>query len=335
LLGLLEDAARYNKWGRAWFFLLHNALRDALTKRAYYVSRVFNREGKKSLLRKILPGKLHHRILSLVSREHATLLWGSKTNTAITPVLRGCIQELLYSFSNFSWTAKIPFIIPRDPSVTTTGDASEIGGGGFSSSMQFWFDVWWSDEVKYRLTLPASDARYIQINCLEFIVVILQLAATIVFFQTPIEVLRAFFPDGIPSMPILLAWTDNTASMAWANKVSTGSIRGQYLLTIYAELLRLFDVGVNCDHISGDFNVLADFISRPTHFNLSPAARAEQIFLQFSYMRTWRFFQPSPMLLQLLRSHLLAASWPGRPSLPTNLGHFVPDASTISNSVML
>jgi hypothetical protein len=201
--------------------------------------------------------------------------------------------------------------------------------------MRFWFEVGWSDEVKYRLVLPPSDPGYIQINVLEFLVVILQLAATIVFFQTPVEILRTYFPDGIPSLPVLLSWTDSTASKSWANKVSTGSIRGQYLLLIYAELLRLYDIGVNCDHLSGDFNVIADFISRPTHFHLSPFDRAEQIFQQHSYMRTWRFFQPSQDLLRVLRCHLLAKSWPGRPSLPRNLGRFVPDASTTSCSVTI
>jgi hypothetical protein len=335
LLGLLEDAARYNKWGRAWFFLLHNALRDALQKRAYFVARQFNRAGRKAHLQALLPGKLKNRVLSLVSLAHAKLLWGSTTHTAITSTVQGCIADLLHSFSNFSWCAKIPFIIRRDPNVSTTGDASELGGGGFSTAMRFWFEVGWSDEVKYRVALPSTDPGYVQINCLEFLVVILQLAATIVLFQTPRDQLALLFPDGIPVFPVLLAWTDSTASKAWANKVSTGSIRGQYLLTIYAELLRLYDVGVNCDHLAGELNILADFISRPTHFHLSPADRAEQIFRQFNFMRTWRFFQPSHAFLQLLRSHLLAKSWPGRPSLPPTLGRFVPAGSTTSSSVTI
>jgi hypothetical protein len=183
LLGLLEDAARYNKWGRAWFFLLHNALRDALQKRAYFIARQFNRDGRKAHFRKILPGHLHKRVLSLVSLAHAKLLWGSKTHTAVSQTVKGCVTDLLSSFQDFDWSAKIPFIIPRVPNVSTTGDASEIGGGGFSTIMRFWFDVWWSDEVKYRLVLASSDPGHIQINCLEFLVVILQLAATIVFFQ--------------------------------------------------------------------------------------------------------------------------------------------------------
>jgi hypothetical protein len=262
-------------------------------------------------------------------------LWGSKTQTAVTHTVKGCISDLLHSFTEFSWSAKIPFIIPRDPNVSTTGDASELGGGGFSTIMQFWFEVGWSDEVKSRLVLPPSDPGYIQINCLEFLVVVLQLVATIVFFQQPTEILKLYFPNGIPVLPVLLTWTDSTTSKGWANKVSAGSTRGQYLLTIFAELLRLFDLGINCDHLSGDINVIADFISRPTHFNLSPFDRAEQIFHQYSYMRTWRFFQPSPELLQLLRSHLLAKSWPGRPSLPTNLGRFVPAGFTTSSSATI
>ena len=117
--------------------------------------------------------------------------------------------------------------------------------------------------------------QLVGVSCGDF-----QLAATIVFFQMHTDSLATFPPDGIPVMPVLLAWTDNTASKAWANRVSTSSTRGQYLVTIYAELLRLHDVGVNCDHVAGKKNILADFISRPTHFDLPSSAHANQIFLQ-------------------------------------------------------
>ena len=184
--------------------------------------------------------------------------------------------------------------------------------------------------------LKPSDPRYIHINCLEFAVVILQLAATIVLFQDAAPgALAQHFPNGVPAYPILLSWTDNTASKGWANKVTTRSKRGQYLLGIYAKLLHLHDVGINCDHIAGEKNILADFISRPTHFGLSHAQQAEQIFQQHSFMRTWSYFLPSPDFLQNLRCNLLAEPWPGRPKIPKTLEQFVIAGYTIGTSPSL
>ena len=200
-------------------------------------------------MKKQLPNQLHSRISSIISRHHAQLLWHSSASTAVCSRVSECITELLSSFTDpaFSWNAKIAFIIPREPNIETTGDASHRGGGGHSVVFEFWFDLIWSDEVVYRTKkLPPSDPRYIHINCLEFVVVIIQLIATIVLFRdsTPGELAKQF-PNGVPKFPILKSWTDNTPSKGWANKVTAKSRRGQYLLGLYAELLRLYDVGVN------------------------------------------------------------------------------------------
>ena len=134
-------------------------------------------------------------------------------------------------------------------------------------------------------------------------------------------------------MPVLLIWTDNTASKSWANKVTTSSERGQRLLVIFAELLRTIPLGINSDHIPGPQNVLADFISRPIHFNLSVAERAKQIYRERHWMRTWDYFQLSPYLVSAIRSALSTGPLPEVRDLRKKLGQFVRASSISSNTV--
>ena len=146
---------------------------------------------------------------------------------------------------------------------------------------------------------------------------------------------QQWFPLGRPAFPVCHILTDNMSALSWANRVTSKSTQGQHLIGVFAELLRLHDVGINCEHIPGIDNNLADFISRPTHLNISPLERCEQIFLKHSSMRSWNYFRPSPELLQLLSCYLLAKRWPGPPKLPKMLGHFDPAGSTTSCLCMI
>jgi hypothetical protein len=130
----------------------------------------------------------------------------------------------------------------------------------------------------------------------------------------------------------MLCRTDNTAAEAWANKVTSQSSQGQRLIGVLADLLRTKNLGLNARHIAGVKNVLADFISRPTHFALSFSQRAEQIFQKHALARTWDYFLPSQELLQSLSFSLFNEQTRGHPGLPKNLGRFVPAGSTISCS---
>ena len=64
---------------------------------------------------------------------------------------------------------------------------------------------------------------------------------------------------------------DNMISEAWSNKVTSRSLQGQQLIGLLVALLQLLEVGHNSRHISGEENIIADFISCPTHFSLSHA----------------------------------------------------------------
>jgi hypothetical protein len=98
--------------------------------------------------------------------------------------------------------------------------------------------------------------------------------------------------------------------------------------------MRTAPLGINCEHIPGVDNVLADFLSRPSNSDLLLSTRIEQLFQKHPSMRTWLFFLLSPKLLRLLHSLLFTEPLQGLPLLPKNLGRFVPVESIASNSLI-
>jgi hypothetical protein len=227
-----------------------------------------------------------------------------------------------------TWATRIRLIVPRSPHAISTGDASHIGGGAFCHQFEFWFATIWSPAI-----VQAEQTKSIHINQLEFTVMLIQLASLIVQFRSYSDHGRPMrFPQGVPSHPVALILSDNTSSISWSRKITTKSEKGQNLLGIYAELLRFYSIGDNCEHIAGIDYDIADFLSRPTDISMSSAARCEQIFQTHGFMRTWLYFRPSPALLRLISSSLLLEKWQGRPKLPENLGQFVPVESITSNS---
>jgi hypothetical protein len=224
----------------------------------------------------------------------------------------------------------IGLIIPRDPLAESKGDASGLGGGAYCEQLAYWFDVTWSERVRAGIALPSSAPGFVHINSTEFVVVLLQLVAFTVRLETlAVDRRTILLPGGIPAYPILLCFTDNTPAEAWANKVTSKSPQGQPLIGVLAALLRARPIGLNTHHIAGTENILADFISRPTHFALSHSDRSEQIYRKHASARTLDYFLPSPELLQSLSCLLSSAPTLDLPSLPKNLGRFVPAGSTI------
>jgi hypothetical protein len=130
--------------------------------------------------------------------------------------------------------------------------------------------------------------------------------------------------------------TDNTSAEVWSNRLSAAaSPTGQPLIALYAEMLRTSFISLNSQHIPGEQNILADFLSRPSNFDLSHSDRIAQIFQQHDTLRTWYYFRPTQELTQLLGLLLFSDSPWALPSLPKNLGHFVPDARTTTCSCII
>ena len=234
------------------------------------------------------------------------------------------------------WDVPLGLIVPRRPHFSSRGDASHLGGGAYCDKLEFWFDIAWSPKTIHGTkNVRPGKPGYVHINFLEFIVVILQLAAvkTRIASASP-EELRRFFPGGKPDIPVWYGETDNTVSKSWENRATASSSQPQGLVSIYAELLRTSMIHTQCEHIAGELNVVADDISR-NDFSLPLFARSRQLFRKHPSLRRCAYFQPSQGLLQLLTSRLFLPPSPVPPVLPTELGHFVHVDSTTSISVVL
>ena len=338
LLGILENHTRYARWARCWYFSLQNAARRALFQRHKIISRIYARSGKEEGFLRSLPKGLHHRLHNLIAQDKAQLLWHTRQKFTVDTAMRQAIGHLLSYLDETAspWEVPLGLIVPRDPHFSSRGDASHSGGGAYCDQLEFWFDIAWSPKtihgVKY---IKPGQPGFVHINFLEFIVVILQLAAVRVRLTTSTaDQLLRFFPNGVPDIPVWYGETDNTVSKSWENRATARSPQAQGLVSVYAELLRTSNVHTQCEHLAGELNKVADDISR-NDFSRPLPFRADQLYLKHPSLRHYSYFQPSPELLQLLTSRLYSAPSPVPSVLPKRLGHFVPADSITSTSVVL
>ena len=102
-------------------------------------------------------------------------------------------------------------MVDREHTWNIAGDSCKSSSGGWSIDLLIW---WYHDyplEIVCRARLPNKKLKgYICINCLETIVVIINLAAAIVACdRNELDTLYS---------PILLNYCDNTLACAWINK---------------------------------------------------------------------------------------------------------------------
>jgi hypothetical protein len=331
LCGKLESASTCNRWVRPFFFSIQNTIRAALTKKWQSIRGYNKRMGIKQKRAKYnLPKHLERRLGPLIARDKAKLLWHSKCTFHIPSqvvqdlaLLQNWLQD-----PTIKWERSIAHWVLRDPTFVTAGDASQLAGGAMCEELCFWFDVIWSDRIRRGCKLKPDDPGFIHINCLEFTVVLLQLAACIVALESSYA--TSVCGNKIPEIPHLLVWTDNTASKSWANRVTSSARRAQPLLGILSNLLRRSNIGFETEHIAGISNDGPDFISRPelaNHVALSHYDRSKQIIANDERLKSWAFFRPSLEFTSVLESMLFSGLWVVPQSLPKNLGHFEPTVS--------
>jgi hypothetical protein len=337
MLGHLGSATTTCRWARVLFFGLQNLLRLHLVAQYHKAKGYFDRSGGAARISAALEPGLAKRFDSLVSREVASLLWRSKKRFSITSPVYAELKYLHTYLSDFSnpWEVLIGHVVPRSPTYQSAGDASLTGGGAINDSLGFWFDCRWCPRILRGAKLNPRHPDYVHINCLEFVVLLLQIVACIVYLETPYDLTSLGLPgDAPPAIPILLALTDNMSSKSWIHRVITASPHGQALIQIYAALLRRSSVGLQCEHIPGVLNIEPDFISRP-NLCLSPFDWYAQIFRTVPRLQSYNYFLPSPELISEIQLRLFSDSPLGLPELPKNLGQFVPAASITTGFVTI
>ena len=302
-------------------------------KRFYQVRGYYNRKGKSKRYKADLPKHLHHRIDAMIARDLAVLLWTRNAKIATNPAVQAQLSNMynLLADNTYKWKMHVGHVVPRDLQFTSLSDACLIGGCAFCHNLQYWFDIHWSTKTK-----QANTSNKIHIYIFEFVVVILQLAATITLVkEIPMyQPLRQLFPTGIEKLANLLIRTDNSPSQNWAHKVSAKPERGQQMVHVYAALLERTTLAVSCTHIPGAQNTLADYISRPpTHLPFL-ALRHQQIFEKAPRLASFRYFRPSPELLSHLTCRLFKEQWTATQTLTKQQGQFEAGDSITSSFVI-
>ena len=324
LLGTLTDHSRPLPWFRARYAILFHLLGDTLRRRHHAMKHYNLRRKIRDNAEAKLPQNLHFRLHSIVATEVAAALWQSKVTLTIADKERQALRDLsTYARSSTrSWTGAIGHMIPRDPDFTSYGDASLSAGGGYNTALRFYFILGWGPKITQGLRLPPAHGNYCHINDLEFIVIIMQLAATLAWMEDTRW-------TGIA--PIISIWTDNTSSKAWASAAHARTPRLHGLVSLYADLLERGNLKPQTFYIASGDNHQADFLSRLDP-HLSPPLLHSQISQQYTAMNFFTTFLPTSELLRAIEARMFSDAPQAHLEPTTNLGRFAAVGSLSSNS---
>jgi hypothetical protein len=330
LLGKLIDAANTCTWGIFLFISLQQTMHRLLARNHNRLMQTREFQDLVSSQRDSATQSAPSR-LRWFNKKIGKALWASKAKTFIDAELRNELDFLTLVFSDrakYRWEAPIALLIPRDPSYETLGDACLTGAGGFSLSLHFWWALEWPDYIECRTLrhLGKRSSHLISINLLEYATIVLGLAASILAWEQ--------LPEPKPFHPLLLMLTDNTTAESWTKRIAgLKSPQARCLARLFCHLLMFSpEFGIKTEHIEGEKNKLADFLSRlrrtlgdNSPLNFSDLAQT------YPALHNCRRFHPSPELLSLLFSSLSS----GSASIPTTrvpLGHLSDERIIISSS---
>ena len=93
LIGILENNATLCRWANADYFVLLSCLRTQLRATYHIVVRQVKSAKKYQLLKVRLPHHLAIRLVSVIARDVAAILWKTRPPISMTSDIRGCLQE--------------------------------------------------------------------------------------------------------------------------------------------------------------------------------------------------------------------------------------------------
>lgn len=331
LIGIMESNATLCRWAKADYFVLLNCLRTQLRTTYHVVVRKVKATKKYDLLKVRLPLHLATRLVSVIARDIAALLWKTHTPISMTSDIHQCLQEhydYMVDPTN-PWEIPIAYLIDRDHSFLCTGDASELSVGAYSLDFTFWTCIDYDLSLRARFSLKPSNPLYMHINLFEFVILVVQLAAAITRWE-------AQQPTNVTAYPKIKLLSDNTTSISWASKISSKKLGGQALVRVWAALLKRTTLDVEIVHLPGISNTTADAISRPDANSCSLIALRLPKLIQIEpALASWTFFRPSPMLLSTMAFALSSPSNLVAINLPEELGRFEVVDSTTSASALV
>ena len=183
------------------------------------------------------------------------------------------ISHALLPKSGIKFETPIAHLIPRMPTASIIGDSLLVACGGYSITIEFWGHFLFPKEVVTQTLLHLkenSEKRFILINCLKYVTIILNYCASLVTFAT--------CKINDDQHPVVLCVTNNTSTLNWTLHTSKKSIIGSALARFFCSLLFGLNVGVNTKWISTTENTIANKILRlkagiDTNFNSFPYLR--------------------------------------------------------------
>jgi hypothetical protein len=164
----------------------------------------------------------HQRHIKFAMKKAAKMISRHNHNYLVNQTMQdelNFLSSALSPDSGIKFETPIAHLIPRIPTASIIGDSSLVACGGYSITLGFWWHLLFPKEVVERTLLHLKDnssKRFISINCLEYVTIILNYCASLVTFAT-----REVNDD---PYPVVLCVTDNTSALNWTLHTSKKSI---------------------------------------------------------------------------------------------------------------
>ena len=229
----------------------------------------------------------------------AKRIHGCDQRYRIPPSMKREINILRQMIADDTISLSTPFghIVPRVPQFNQGGDACKYGGGGWSTDLRYWWHLPFDEEWVRRAHLPNNKTgKYISMNVLEMVIVVINLAAAIFFCDSDKIDLSRY--------PVLRSWCDNTSACSWVNYRCKESMIGRELGKLFIGLLMSTNLGIQAEWLSTDHNVVSDDISRVKE-NGDGNFDYTELLTAHPSLKTCRQFQPSQQLLGIISDILL------------------------------
>jgi len=225
-------------------------------------------------------------------------------------------RQALDPDNNFKFESPIAHIIKKTPLGQMFGDSSLRAAGGFSLTLKVWWNIFFPDTIVERTLLYLSnnkDEKFISINCLEFITVIINYCAALTAMRH-----KVYTTDD--PYPVILMVTDNQSALNWTLRTSKASPIGRALARFFCGLMIESPLGINSEWISTNDNNIADDISclkkQQTSLTTSNSPDTDSSFdystikQKYPALKACRFYNPSQELLSTLWTICLTKKCP-------------------------
>jgi hypothetical protein len=179
-----------------------------------------------ALIKKMKQDKIHcvaadEREINFALSQSAKKVHSFPVKYRILPLLRAESEYIRRILANTKISLHTPIaaIVPRDYELMMWANSCKQSGGGWSTDLKFWWYLEYPAEVVERATLANNKgSKYISINVLKMVCIIVNYAAAI----------YACWHDGIDlsHFPTILNWCDNTSACSWINTHCKESLIG-------------------------------------------------------------------------------------------------------------